>query len=181
VKKTGILILVLILALGALGIGYAAWSETLTIQGEASIGSSDIAIANMSATDNNAAGDDPGTFGVAPSTGEQDTITVTLANGYPGYVGTLEFDVVNATGNSIPNKIDFVRVDGTDYPGSPVNIDIDGDTQNDISVAITGLAVGADIPQVDAQVVVTVLDNATEGATDTGFEFVITIGGIQKY
>jgi hypothetical protein len=49
-KKVGLVGLVLILALGALGIGYATWTDTITIDGTVNTGSVDIAVIDYSGT-----------------------------------------------------------------------------------------------------------------------------------
>jgi hypothetical protein len=50
-KKIGLLCLALVLALGALGVGYAAWIDTITIQGTVNTGSVDINVEYYSGTD----------------------------------------------------------------------------------------------------------------------------------
>ncbi len=50
-KKIGLLCLALVLALGALGVGYAAWTDTITIQGTVNTGSVDINVVYYSGTD----------------------------------------------------------------------------------------------------------------------------------
>jgi len=50
-KKIGLLCLALVLALGALGVGYAAWTDTITIEGTVNTGSVDINVEYYSGTD----------------------------------------------------------------------------------------------------------------------------------
>jgi hypothetical protein len=50
-KKIGLLCLALVLALGALGVGYAAWIDTITIEGTVNTGSVDINVEYYSGTD----------------------------------------------------------------------------------------------------------------------------------
>jgi len=47
-KKIGLLALALVLALGALGVGYAAWTDTVTIEGTVNTGTVDIVVENYS-------------------------------------------------------------------------------------------------------------------------------------
>jgi len=47
-KKIGLLALALVLALGALGVGYAAWTDTITIKGTVNTGNVDIVVENYS-------------------------------------------------------------------------------------------------------------------------------------
>ncbi len=49
-KKIGILALALVMALGSLGIGYAAWTDTLTIDGTINTGTVDLEIYELSDT-----------------------------------------------------------------------------------------------------------------------------------
>jgi predicted ribosomally synthesized peptide with SipW-like signal peptide len=49
-KKIGLLCLALVLALGALGIGYAAWTDTINISGSVNTGTVDINVVNWSNT-----------------------------------------------------------------------------------------------------------------------------------
>jgi hypothetical protein len=50
-KKIGLLALALVLALGALGVGYAMWTDTITIHGTVETGSVDINVEYYSGTD----------------------------------------------------------------------------------------------------------------------------------
>ena len=50
-KKIGLLCLALVLALGALGVGYAAWIDTIHIEGTVNTGSVDINVEYYSGTD----------------------------------------------------------------------------------------------------------------------------------
>jgi len=49
-RKIGLLALALVLALGALGVGYAAWTDTITVTGTVNTGSVDLAIVELSST-----------------------------------------------------------------------------------------------------------------------------------
>jgi predicted ribosomally synthesized peptide with SipW-like signal peptide len=49
-KKIGLLVMALILALGALGVGYAKWTDTVTINGTVNSGNVDIVITGYSGT-----------------------------------------------------------------------------------------------------------------------------------
>jgi len=50
-KKIGLLSLALVLALGALGVGYAAWTDTITIDGTVNTGSVDLEVVYYSGTE----------------------------------------------------------------------------------------------------------------------------------
>jgi len=50
-KKIGLLSLALVLALGALGVGYAAWTDQITIEGTVNTGSVEISVEALSGTE----------------------------------------------------------------------------------------------------------------------------------
>jgi hypothetical protein len=50
VKKIGLLCLALVLALGALGVGYASWTDTIFVTGTVNTGSVDLSIVELSST-----------------------------------------------------------------------------------------------------------------------------------
>jgi predicted ribosomally synthesized peptide with SipW-like signal peptide len=49
-KKIGLIMMALVVTLGALGVGYAAWTDTVTINGTVTTGSLDIKVVNQSNT-----------------------------------------------------------------------------------------------------------------------------------
>ena len=49
-KKTGLLVMALVLAMGLLGVGYAMWADTVTISGNVTTGSLDIDVESVSST-----------------------------------------------------------------------------------------------------------------------------------
>ena len=100
-KKFGLLLLAVVLALGSLGVGYAMWSEDLFINGTVNTGEVDWEFYNIyypaeppeCTQDDN--GIDPGNTKDVGSTGwvftdsdgdgDYDTLTITVTNGYPYY------------------------------------------------------------------------------------------------
>jgi hypothetical protein len=114
-KKTGLLILVVVLALGAIGVGYAAWSQNLTVKGDVSTGTYGVKFDNEVASENDPLALATSTTGVAVSTADNpdDTLTITIDNGYPSYAGTATFDIVNT--GSVPVKIKAITL--TDITG----------------------------------------------------------------
>ena len=132
-KKIGLLSLALVLALGALGVGYAMWSDTLVMKGTISTG--EVIVIFASQYDNDAAvgSNDPseaGSWDVSgpipewigaryekdyASTGSTfddydplrelygDSATLTVNNGYPCYWGSVIWDVKNV--GKIPVKL----------------------------------------------------------------------------
>ena len=135
-KKIGLLCLALVLALGSLGIGYAMWSETLTVTGYVGTGWVDVNF--HSQYDNDINSNDPMeagswsgfvagtpvwsgargnknvasttssfTWAIKPST-DGNFATLTIANGYPCYWGSVVWDVQND--GSIPVKLHSVNL-----------------------------------------------------------------------
>lgn len=49
-RKLGLLLMVLVLALGSLGVGYAAWTDTITVNGTVNTGSVDLDVVRYSGT-----------------------------------------------------------------------------------------------------------------------------------
>ncbi len=121
-KKTGILVLVLVLALGSLGVGYAAWSDLLTVNNTAQLGSLDARFTNAVFEDHdNSTTNDFGTVAVNSGiTGNPDVATMTISNAYPGYTATGTFTITNFSTMAV--KID-VDEEGNDpnnrFTGAP--------------------------------------------------------------
>ncbi len=124
-KRIGLLCLALVLALGALGVGYAMWSDTLQIEGEVNTG--ELSVIFDSQYDNDPSDNDPKEAGswnlttlewegarwdknVASTTSTFDDksarIVVTL--GYPCYWGSVLWDVHNV--GTIPAKLHSITL-----------------------------------------------------------------------
>ncbi len=95
--RIGILFAVLILALGAVGIGSALWSETLTIDGDVVTGNVDVEFGYTAV-------DDLGLPGECDLIATPDALTVTMTDVYPTYMCYLEINVLNV--GSIPVLVD---------------------------------------------------------------------------
>ena len=150
-KKIGLLCLALVLALGALGVGYAMWDDTLQIEGEVNTG--ELSVIFESQYDNDPSDNDPKEAGswnlttlawegarwdknVASTTSTFDDksarIVVTL--GYPCYWGSVLWDVHNV--GTIPAKLHSVTLTNlskqlVDYP---MNKALDIDTRYYVDV-----------------------------------------------
>ncbi len=98
-KRIGIVALIAVLALGALGVGYASWSQTLTIGGSVTTGTFDAQFTNVAKT----AVDPPGVT-VTLDTSDPHFFGVTIENGYPGFAETVTFDVIDM--GTVPGQID---------------------------------------------------------------------------
>ena len=96
----GIIVMILMMALAALGVGYAWWTEQLTATGTIQTGSIDVQIKSISTQE-----DDP--LDVASCTPtlsiDNKILTVTIDNAYPEYACTVRFNFVNL--GSVPAKI----------------------------------------------------------------------------
>jgi predicted ribosomally synthesized peptide with SipW-like signal peptide len=91
-KKIGLIALIVVLALGVIGVGYALWTQVLTITGTATAGTFNV-VFDGSATQplTTLGGGDAFTVPTGTHTG-----TITLANIYPGYdTGVMTFDLQN--------------------------------------------------------------------------------------
>jgi len=129
-KKIGLLILALVLALGALGVGYASWTDTITINGSVSTGDVCLCITQTGAhapftldpcgtghLDPNGLYStcDPLYFSDQEPAETKDvactdvtwvdcnTLGVTVTNGYPYYASGVDFTVCSC--GSVPVKI----------------------------------------------------------------------------
>ena len=138
-KKIGLLLLALVLALGTLGVGYAMWSDTLTITGNVNTG--EVWVEFTSQYDNDNAGqDDPKEAGYwdgatagniqwhglrydkdvasTTSTYSETSAQILITNGYPSYWGSVVWDITNK--GSIPVKLHSVTLVEISKAGSPV-------------------------------------------------------------
>ena len=88
-KKLGFIVLAIVLALGSTGVGYALWSQDLTITGNVGVAQFDVHLANIG--DGSAVA--PTTIVVNPK--GTTSFTVTLTKLVPNSVETVTFDVVN--------------------------------------------------------------------------------------
>ena len=123
-KKIGLLCLALVLALGTLGVAYAAWTDTIFINGTVNTGSVDIAIVNLSSTwvykvpgappeivvvhgwvPAPPAGSELIASAVAYSTVD-DEVTITINNAFPCV--DLTADILVKYEGTIPVKVDAV-------------------------------------------------------------------------
>jgi len=127
----GTIVVILVIALAAIGVGYGLWSKVLFIGGTVNTG-------NVNADFDAANTTDPGTtidpgsdknVGSCEVTGAlTDELTVTIVNGYPGYSCDVYFYVTNT--GSIP-----VKVQAYNLTGVPA----------ELVVTTTGLPIGTQI------------------------------------
>jgi hypothetical protein len=158
-KKIGLIAIIVVLSLGIIGVGYAAWSQTINVSGSANVGTFGVKFENAASNDAGTT-NDPNvagtwTFGAPPYTWSgttisqnvasttgvittvtktNDTLTITLTNAYPGYYCSVAADVLNT--GSIPVKMTAVQSaitpTGTGTAATDVKITYSG-VFNDIS------------------------------------------------
>jgi hypothetical protein len=131
-KKLGLIILVAVMALGALGAAYAAWNQSLYIQANVQTGTLS-AIINVA--DGYSPSATPNYVSVVNSTGAPYTqLTVTVTNAVPGAVISIPYQIYN--NGTIPCNIAWV-------PGASDMTHFDTYTDNNGWAGKTDLAVSA--------------------------------------
>jgi hypothetical protein len=138
-KKIGLLCLALVLALGALGVGYAMWSDTVTLNASVTTDDVDLCISEFGGSppftndpsggvslDHSALGSTCGppiVFGAGQPSEYKDvastdvsfvdchTLAVTVNNAYPYYAAAVDFEVCNT--GSVPVKLWYATVSDT--------------------------------------------------------------------
>jgi hypothetical protein len=122
-KRIGFIILALVIALGALGAGYAAWSKTVTVNGQVLTGYVNAEFANS---------DGPvGPFGPYDSvtctvSGDgKDKLTLDIQQAYPGIVIVAPYQIKN-TGTVPMNQAwgDITESVGDGSPGALTNFTV---------------------------------------------------------
>jgi hypothetical protein len=109
----GTIVVILIIALAAIGVGYGLWSKVLFIGGTVETGNVDADFDAANTTDTGTT-IDPGSdkhVGSCEVTGVgTDELTITILNGYPGYSCDVFFYVTNT--GSIPVKVQAYNLTG---------------------------------------------------------------------
>jgi hypothetical protein len=108
-KKIGLLVLILMLALGALGVGYGAWAKAAPISGTVYTGYSDAIFVNSAQmTGNNVC------YATAAPAGDAHTLLVTVYNAYPGStINDLPIEIKNY--GTVP-----IHVTNVEYVSGPL-------------------------------------------------------------
>jgi hypothetical protein len=117
-KKLGLLCLAMVLALGTVGIGYATWSDNVTIEQTVETGSFKVGIRDMGTNDSGVDQWDPGydkhvarcqSFQVCPSRCQKDDlwyyagVEERITNAYPSYSCNISYSFANC--GTIPAKL----------------------------------------------------------------------------
>jgi hypothetical protein len=198
-KKTGILIIVLVVALAAVGVGYAAWSQTLDISGTATVATFDVSMvwdnSGTATITDEATGVSAGsTVGVYQPTDSEATNFTVVANTtadletYNAGNAGLIVEITNAVPGSytIPGVKVFnnssipvgVTVTALSYdvgnPDTEVTVDVGGFTaavdQNVLAGAYYPSSAGTDIT-------ITITNDATQTST---YKFLIGVSAGQS-
>ena len=154
----GIIVMILMMALAALGVGYAWWTEQLTATGTIQTGSIDVQIEGLASAEQ----DPLNVTECSPKiSSDGKAMTVTVENAYPGYVCTLNFALINH--GSVPAK-----VSGVTLPASEPAFDLTTD-----GVLQTGAELAPSIAM-PGRIRVSILSGASQRANYT-FNIGITI------
>jgi hypothetical protein len=136
-KKLGLICLVILIAIGSVGIVYAKWSQNLALNGTVATGTFDVIFNSFAAP----SGQNGSTF--SATSVDSHTYTLGCTNLYPGLDGTFIF-VLKANG-TVPAKITHIYIkqggvtEATD-PSGAVPLKLDADTNNDISITVSGIS-----------------------------------------
>lgn len=131
--------MMLVVALGSLGVGYANWSQTLTVNNNVSTGIYDVIFNGFTP---------PGSSNNATFSATQDgthKYDISLSNLYPGLDADFTF-VLKNTG-SIPAKISAIKIDSTNYT-APVSKNLTSsppDATNDITITVSSISTSTTI------------------------------------
>ncbi len=116
-KKLGIIILALVLALGAIGAGYAYWTANLAIAGTVETGTFSVAFVDPPSP--SGADTNPGTETNA-SIDSNGSLVVSVLNGYPSYTGRVDFQIENT--GTVNAKVTSFTIDGDNWDGGAFTV-----------------------------------------------------------
>jgi hypothetical protein len=150
VKKLGLIALAVVMALGAMGVGYAYWFDTFKINGTVTTGSLVVGIKDLedqtsyemggavTTSDNSGA--------AIGQSGYFDEITETISNAYPGYATKIRLSVKNL--GTVPVKFGgFQFSEPALDPGyTPFNVNNIDITAWSLTVAGVPVAFGGPVP-----------------------------------
>ena len=155
-KRSAYVTLSLVILLAIMGVGYALWSETLVISGNAETGELDWELKgpincmdhdgdkdhnadcnwNFWQVDKDVGGPTSLTLIDTDTDGDDDTLNVTLVNAYPGYAEEISFYIHNC--GTIPLKVWKVVINGyvlyETNTTDTVFLDLNNDGKNDVKV-----------------------------------------------
>ena len=134
-KKLGLIVLAVILALGLVGVAFAQWSNTLTAT--ATVTDATFAPVFGGSPVTGAALGSYGTYSISGN-GTQ-TLTVTIANGYPGLAVSIPITV--NSGSSIPVNVSVAQTNNFGVYDSPNNVTVSDPTYTN-PIAVGGFETG---------------------------------------
>jgi hypothetical protein len=110
-KKVGLLVLVLVMALGAIGVGYAYWTQPVTVTASVDMGNLEAQITEVTegVGDGNGASLSAVPDNTSPDDGVELSITATQI--YPGWTGVVNFKITNT--GTMPIKLTTTGATGT--------------------------------------------------------------------
>ncbi len=206
-KKIALICVALVLALGSLGMVYAAWTDTVTISGPVSTGElswefydpinpngppkvsdDDFGPDPQAPPGHNEEGKDVAwkvfEFSDSDNDGDLDVMSITINNAYPWYTNHIAFWLHN--NGTIPLKVDYVVISGggdsyiiTD-PGETRIFDLSGNGVDDFKI-IWGNSFGSQLEPSDSVdlsfSIVFLQDEGLQG--QSGLSFTVEIYAIQ--
>jgi hypothetical protein len=138
-KKIGLIVILVVLVLGIIGVGYAAWSQNINVTGNVGTGSYIVKIAQpTTATAYNEGGSIPLsgtatiTVGSVTPDGPSAGFSVTIANGYPGLVVNVPYTITET--GSIPANITAMTINSVTWTGTAKAITLNDGSYNDVNV-----------------------------------------------
>jgi len=165
-KKIGLIVLALVVALGALGVGYAAWSDTLNITATATVGEFDVDFIDYEVTQHSTLG------GASANIIHDDAASFSVANAYPGYWATVKYTIKN--NGTVPASVSFAKTSTNEIPGvprftTPATIPVlDGEEEKIVEVTFS-IPENYSFENVEYYVTYTITANQnTPGSTPTG-------------
>jgi len=104
--KKRLLVLCMIMAFALTGAAYAAWNDSLVINGSVGTGKLNTIFTCATATDNEQGCAKVATTTTSISSPDKKTLTVTINNAYPGYKATVKYTVKND--GTVPVKLNAI-------------------------------------------------------------------------
>ena len=165
-KKIGLIALIVVLALGIIGVGYAAWTQAFSISGTVASGTYIVSIAQTPATSVSPTQTVATcSVGTVVTTGVGAALPISITNGFPGLTYTIPFTLTDS--GTVPAKITgFTFQDGT---GTPVTY-----TTGNVTFTLSNGGSPADTFAVNAQITGTTVGEVIP-ATSTPISGTLTV------
>jgi hypothetical protein len=145
-KKLGLICLVLVIAIGSIGLAYAMWSQNFNFTGTVNTGTYLVGIDTSTLSTTGSSGLTTCTISSTPVPSSS-AFTVNISNAYPGWSGNVIYTIKNT--GTIPAKVTGITLSGaggTIVSGSgPWNLRFSGGSTTDVTVSSTGVSTTATI------------------------------------